>query len=67
MYSDRPSVFATANDPASRGEKFLEEALKLWALEEGKITLVNLQSLLILSIGSVLLINSVEYGKSPNM
>lgn len=54
MYSDHPSVFAVPNDPASRGVHFMEEAMRLWALEEGKTTLTNLQSLLILAVGSVL-------------
>jgi hypothetical protein len=51
MYSDRPTVLATPNDPASRGVHFMNEALRLWALEEGRVTLTNLQSLLIMSIG----------------
>lgn len=34
MFSDHASIFAVPNDPASRGTLFMDEALRLWALED---------------------------------
>ena len=44
-------VFAFDHDNASRGLHFADEVARLWAIEEGRATLTNLQGLVALSLG----------------
>lgn len=44
-------VFAFDSDNATRGLHFADEVAKLWAVEEGRATLTNLQGLVALSLG----------------
>ena len=51
LYSDHPMVFAYHYDNASRGQHFADEVARLWAQEQGRATLTNLQGLVALSMG----------------
>ncbi|KAJ5979878.1 hypothetical protein N7481_007176 [Penicillium waksmanii] len=44
FYTWYPEGFANPDDPSSRGEHFLREAVRLLGEEEGKLTLTNLQA-----------------------
>ena len=50
MYTDVPEVFATLDDSSTRAVHFVEEAKRLWELEEGSATLTNLQGLIMLIV-----------------
>lgn len=51
LYTDRPCIFASDHDKSTRALHFADEVARLWALEEGKASLTNLQGLVILSFG----------------
>ncbi|KAJ6059483.1 hypothetical protein N7444_003122 [Penicillium canescens] len=44
FYSDYPEVFAKPDDPSTRGEHFLEEAMRHLAMEEDRLRLTTLQA-----------------------
>jgi hypothetical protein len=44
FYSDYPEVFAKPDDPSTRGEHFLEEAMQHLAMEEDRLRLTTLQA-----------------------
>ncbi|CAL5869594.1 uncharacterized protein PFLUO_LOCUS3824 [Penicillium psychrofluorescens] len=48
VYSDSPQVISKQEDSAFRGQLFLSEAESLWKSEEGRPTLSNVQSLLLI-------------------
>lgn len=55
MFSDDEGAFMRPGEPLSRGEQFHLEALRLWQVEEGRTSLVNLQAVIILMIEDVIL------------
>ncbi|KAJ5666950.1 Transcription factor [Penicillium macrosclerotiorum] len=48
-YSDSPDVLSDPDDAFSRGQKFLQEAERLWKTQDGDLTLTNIQALLMMS------------------
>ena len=50
MFSDDAEAHARPGDILSRGEQFHFEAIRLWNLQEGRASLVNLQAILIIQI-----------------
>ncbi|KAJ5805016.1 hypothetical protein N7474_010903 [Penicillium riverlandense] len=48
VYSDSPQVISKQEDSVFRGQVFLSEAERLWKTEEGRPTLSNVQSLLLI-------------------
>ncbi|EME43056.1 hypothetical protein DOTSEDRAFT_80583 [Dothistroma septosporum NZE10] len=48
LFSSHEEVFVQPGQYITRGEHFHKEALKLWALEEGRASLVNLSAVLVL-------------------
>lgn len=55
MFSDDTEAFKRTGEPLSRGEQFHFETLRLWQIEEGRTSLVNLQAVIVLMIESVIL------------
>jgi hypothetical protein len=50
MHSEYPEVLAMPGDASSRGQRFFQEAERLWKAEEGAATLTNIQGLTMMSI-----------------
>ncbi|KAL5364009.1 hypothetical protein BJX96DRAFT_127952 [Aspergillus floccosus] len=48
-YSDFPEVFSIPGDATTKGQHFLAEAERLWRVEEGHISLTNIQAVCLMS------------------
>lgn len=53
MYTDHPCAFSVPSDSSSRGVHFREEAMRLFALEEGRTSLATVQAMPSLCFGYV--------------
>lgn len=60
MFSDDAEAFMRPGEPLSRGEQFHLETLRLWQIEEGRATLVNIQAVITLMIEYVFLSAHVD-------
>lgn len=49
LFSEHDVAYSVPGHALSRGEHFLQEALKLWTMEEGRESLANLQALALLA------------------
>lgn len=49
LFSEHDSAYSVPGYGLSRGEHFLQEALRLWTIEEGRESLANLQALTLLA------------------
>lgn len=52
LSSSIDEAFHTPGQLLTRGEHFHDEAMRLWALEEGKISISNMQALLVIAVES---------------
>ncbi|KAK5081148.1 hypothetical protein LTR05_007942 [Lithohypha guttulata] len=55
MYTDHVCAFANPGDPSTRGLHYLEEATRLWNLEEGSVSLTTHQALPSMMAGLVVI------------
>lgn len=52
LSSEHSAVFLQPDDLISRGQHFHDEALRLWLAEEGRLSVTNIQALVICSMGA---------------
>lgn len=52
LSSEHSAVFIQPDDLISRGQHFHDEALRLWLAEEGRLSVTNIQALVICSMGA---------------
>lgn len=53
MYTEIDEAFETPGNYLTRGHHYQQEAIRLWALESGRASVVNIQALLVIAMTSV--------------